>query len=255
MLLHKKEIIDHPPTGQAIPKSTFFNKFLTYIERAAGKRSILSFIFQGIILTLFGGIPTIFGSIMRGKVYKFILGKNGKSCLVGKSVRFAIPSRIFFGDRVVIGEYCYIDPKSIRSKIIFGNDVYVSRLCRLTGGSSKDYTGEVLIGDSVHIGQSCFFDGTGKLRVGKDSVLGPNVSLLTANHEFKDPSIPIRYQGAVAKTINVEEDVWLGAHVIVLGEVTIGKGSVIGAGSVVTKDIPPYSIAVGNPARVVGKRD
>ncbi len=254
MLLHKKEIKDHPPTGQAIPKSSFSNNFFTYIERVTGKRSIIGFIFLGTILLLFEGIPTIFGFIVRGRVYKVILGRIGKSCLVGKNVRLAISSRIFLGDRVVIGEYCYIDPKSIHSKIILGNDVYISRLCRLTSGSSENSIGEVLIGDSVHIGQNCFFDGTGKLMVGKDSVLGPNVSLLTANHEFKDPTIPIRFQGAIAKTITIEEDVWVGANVIVLGSVTIGKGAVIGAGSVVTKNIPPYSIVVGNPAKIVGKR-
>jgi len=246
--------ISHPPTGQAIPKSRFFNNFLKYIERATGKRSIFRFILQGTILTLFGWIPTIFGSILRPIAYRAILGKIGKSCLIEKNVRFAIPSRIFSGDRVFIGEYSYLDPKSIRTEIVLGNDVYISRLCRLSSGSSEDYRGEVVIEDSVHIGQNCFIDGTGKLKIGKDSVLGPNVVILTGNHEFKNPTVPIRLQGGIPKPIVIEEDVWLGANVIVLGDVTIGKGSVIGAGSVVAKDILPYSVAVGVPAKVIGKR-
>ena len=246
--------ISHPPTGQAIPKGSLFDKFLKYAERVTGKRSIFRFIFQGTILTLFGWIPTIVGSILRPMMYRVILGKIGKGCLIEKNVRLAIPSRLFLGDRVFIGEYSYLDPKSIRTKIVLGSDVYISRLCRLSSGSSEDYIGEVIIEDSVHVGQNCFIDGTGKLKISKDSVLGPNVVFLTGNHEFKNPTVPIRFQGGIPKPIVIEEDVWLGANVIVLGAVTIGKGSVIGAGSVVTKDIPPYSVAIGVPAKVIGKR-
>ena len=246
--------ISHPPTGQAIPKGGFFDNFPKYVERVTGKRSISYFIFQCTILTLFGWIPTIFGSILRQKVYRSIFGKIGKSCLIEKNVHLAIHSRIFLGDRVFIGEYTYIDPKSIRSKIMLGDDVYISRLCRVSGGSSEDYVGAVLIEDSVHVGQNCYIDGIGKLKIGKDSILGPNVVILTGNHGFQDPTVPIRLQGVIPKPTVIEEDVWIGANAIVLEDVYIGKGSVIGAGSVVTKDIPPYSIAVGVPAKVIGKR-
>lgn len=248
--------ISHLPTGQAIPRSGFFSKFNKYIERVTGKRSISGFVFQGTVLTALEGIPTILGSILRAVIYRAILGKVGRNCLIGKYIRIVIPSRIFLGDRVHIGEYSYIDPKSIRTRIVLGNDVYISRFCRLSSGSSEDgdYIGELIIEDSVHVGQNCFIDGTGKLRICKDSVLGPNVVLLTGNHEFKNPTIPIRLQGGIPKPVVIEEDVWIGANVTVLGGVNIGKGSVIGAGSVVTKDVPPYSIAVGVPARVIDKR-
>ena len=244
----------HPPTGQAISKGTFFDNFMKYIERVTGKRSIFIFIFQGSILTLFGWIPTIFGCILRGMIYKAILPKIGKTCLIEKNVHLAIPSRIFLGDRVFIGEYSYLDPKSIRTKLILGNDVYISRLCRLSSGSSEDYIGEVSIADSVHVGQNCFIDGGGKVRIGKETLLGPNVAILSMDHQFDNPEVPIRFQGAVAKPIILDEDVWIAANVVILGGVTIGKGSVVAAGSVVTKDIPPYSIAVGTPAKVVGQR-
>jgi acetyltransferase-like isoleucine patch superfamily enzyme len=74
------------------------------------------------------------------------------------------------------------------------------------------------------------------------------------NHNFADPTQPICKQGNSYKGITVEEDCWLGSGVRVLDGVTIGRGSIIGAGAVVTKDIPPYSIAVGVPAKVVSQR-
>ncbi len=244
----------HPPTGEAIPKGGVVNKFLKYIERVTGKKNIFYFLFQGIVLTVFGWIPTIFGSMLRAIMYKTVFGGIGRSCLIDKNVRIAIPSKIFLGDRVFIGEYSYIDPKSGRSKITLGNDVYISRLCRISGGGSEDYVGEVIIGDSVHVGQNCFLDGTGKLKIGKDSLLGPNVVILTGNHGFRNPNVLIRLQGILPRPTTIEENVWVGANAIILDGITIGKGSVVGAGSVVTKDIPPYSIAVGVPAKIIGQR-
>ena len=76
----------------------------------------------------------------------------------------------------------------------------------------------------------------------------------TAGHNFERADIPIRNQGHICKNIMIEDVVWLGANVVVLGGVTIGKGCVIGAGSVVTKNIEAYSIAVGVPAKVIKNR-
>ncbi|MBW4645979.1 MAG: acyltransferase [Goleter apudmare HA4340-LM2] len=74
------------------------------------------------------------------------------------------------------------------------------------------------------------------------------------NHNFADPTIPMSKQGVSRKGIVIEDDCWLGHGVTVLDGVTIGKGSVIGAGAVVNKDIPPFSVAVGIPARVIKSR-
>ncbi len=75
------------------------------------------------------------------------------------------------------------------------------------------------------------------------------------SHNFSDPNIPINQQGLTCKGILIEDDCWLGTGVRVLDGVTIGRGSIVGAGAVVTKSLPPYSIAVGVPARVIDRRD
>jgi acetyltransferase-like isoleucine patch superfamily enzyme len=94
----------------------------------------------------------------------------------------------------------------------------------------------------------------GEIVIGSDVMIGPYCVLRSADHVYSDPKTPMRLQGHAAGKIVIEDDVWLSSHVVVTRGITIGKGSVIGAQSVVTHDIPPYSIAFGAPARVTGKR-
>lgn len=116
-------------------------------------------------------------------------------------------------------------------------------------------TQTVSIGSRVTFNVGVVIDGShGEIRIGDDVLMGPYCVLRAADHGFDDVSRPIREQEYVSGTIIVEDDVWLGSHVVVKGGVTIGRGSVIGAHSVVTKDIPPYSVAIGVPARVATTR-
>jgi acetyltransferase-like isoleucine patch superfamily enzyme len=78
---------------------------------------------------------------------------------------------------------------------------------------------------------------------------------MPSNHVFEDPKTPIRLQGIRAEGIIIKDDVWLGTGVRVLDGITIGKGSIVGAGAVVTKDVPDYAIVTGVPARVTGWRN
>jgi maltose O-acetyltransferase len=91
--------------------------------------------------------------------------------------------------------------------------------------------------------------------LGNDVVMGPDVVLMTTSHAFDDLNLPIRLQGSLAiRPIVVEDDVWLGTRVVVLPGVCIGKGSVIGANSLVTKNVPPYSVWGGIPAKHIRYR-
>src|SRR5207245_11031428 len=94
----------------------------------------------------------------------------------------------------------------------------------------------------------------GGVGVGKNLLIGPDSGVRAADDVFAGQNRPIGEQGHVGGVISVEEDCWLGSHVVVTRNVTIGKGSVVGAHSVVTKDIPPYSLAMGVPAIVKGSR-
>ena len=117
------------------------------------------------------------------------------------------------------------------------------------------YTGwEIEIGDYSSLGLNCMipFD----LKVGKDVMMGPDVVIVGNNHRFDNRDIPMRLQGVTeSPPVHIEDDVWIGARAIILPGIRIGKGAIIAAGAVITKDMPAYSICGGNPARVIRFRD
>jgi acetyltransferase-like isoleucine patch superfamily enzyme len=114
-----------------------------------------------------------------------------------------------------------------------------------------DYGTNVKLGHGVFINFNCTILDTCEVTVGARTLIGPNVSLYSGTH----PEDPILRNGTngpeLGKPIVIEEDVWIGGNVIILPGVTIGKGAVIGAGSVVTKNVPNFWIAAGNPAKAI----
>lgn len=110
------------------------------------------------------------------------------------------------------------------------------------------------IGNNVFINVGCILHAEGGLSIGDDTKIGPYTTVWTTNHIFERTDVPIRLQGLSLTPVLIGPNVWIGASVTILAGVTIGEGAVIGAGAVVTKDVPPYSVAVGNPAQVVKRR-
>lgn len=86
-------------------------------------------------------------------------------------------------------------------------------------------------------------------------MMGPDVLIIGQNHNFESVDLPMRLQGySSSEKVIIEDDVWIGARVVILPGVKIGSGSILGTASVVTKDIPPYAIIGGNPARLIRYR-
>lgn len=119
---------------------------------------------------------------------------------------------------------------------------------------------KISLGDNVIIrpGTMLFADPregeSGSITIEDNVMLGSGVHIYVHNHRYDDPNIPIIAQGHYSsQSITLKKGCWIGANAILLPGVTIGENSVIGAGSVVTSDIPPFSIAVGSPARVIKK--
>ena len=112
---------------------------------------------------------------------------------------------------------------------------------------------KISIGDNSGLGINSTVQGN--VDIGNNVMVGPEVYIYTQNHCHQRTDIPMIMQGYEAeKKVAIHDDVWIGARVIILPGVTIGRGCIIGAGSIVTKDIPEYSIAAGNPAKVIKSR-
>ncbi|QDL08434.1 sugar O-acetyltransferase [Brasilonema octagenarum UFV-E1] len=107
---------------------------------------------------------------------------------------------------------------------------------------------EIRVGRNVSVNQNCTFYDVGGLDIADDVMIGPNVSIITTGHPL-EPSQ--RRKVTIGKPIVIERNVWIATGAIIIGGVTIGKNSVVAAGSVVTKDVPPNALIGGNPARVI----
>lgn len=107
---------------------------------------------------------------------------------------------------------------------------------------------DISVGRNVFVNQNCTFYDLGGIDIADDVMIGPNVSIITSGHPL-EPSQ--RRSFVITKPIVIERNVWIAADVTIIGGVTVGENSVVAAGSVVTKDVPPNTLVGGNPARVI----
>lgn len=116
--------------------------------------------------------------------------------------------------------------------------------------------GSLEIGDRLRTNSGVIINASvaGTIVVGDDVLIGPNVVIRSASHTFSDPEQLIGSQGHIGGRIEIGSDVWLAANVVVLPNVTIGHGAVVAAGAVVTKDVAPFAVVAGVPARQIGSR-
>jgi len=127
-------------------------------------------------------------------------------------------------------------------------------------GSNLEIEGEVLFGkfSDVSIGNNVQINERSRLRsviIGNNVMIAPEVYILHSGHIFESTEVPMRFQGEKHYPVTIiEDDVWIGARAIINAGKKIGKGSIVAAGSVITKDIEPFSIVGGNPAKLIKKR-
>lgn len=202
-----------------------------------------------VLTGIIGVIPTPIGRVLRNVLYRLIFPRVGKSAYIQPNVRFIGTKAIEIGDNVRIYSGTYVSTRG--AKVCIENDVSINRDVDIR--ACEDGEG-IFIGEGTYIAPFVCIAGPGKVQIGKDCMIASHSSMYANNHRFMDRDVLIRCQGITTEGIVIEDDCWLGTGVRVVDGVRIGKGSVIGAGAVVTRNIPPYSIAVGVPARVIGTR-
>jgi maltose O-acetyltransferase len=147
----------------------------------------------------------------------------------------------------IIGRFCkdirYLSASKLLKKC--GKNVNIER--------NANFSRSTVIGNFSGIGENAKINAG--VTIGNYVLMGPDCMIYTQNHEYKDILIPIRSQGFMGiEPVVIEDDVWIGARVIILPGVKISRGSIIAAGSVVTKDVDEFSIVGGNPAKLIRKR-
>ncbi|MEH2066876.1 MAG: acyltransferase [Nostoc sp.] len=205
-----------------------------------------------LVTTVLGDIPTvILGPKLRNLGYRTIFAQIGSPVYIQNGVEFNGTSCIEIGNGVYIFQGVRMDARGDKNnRIRLGNRVAIERYTDI-GCLSDTY---IHIDEDTFIGPNVCIEGPGDIKIGKHCMIAAHSGIYANNHNFADPIEPMKYQGVTCKGIVIEDDCWLGHGVTVLDGVTIGRGCVIGAGAVVNKDIPPFSVAVGIPARVIKKR-
>jgi acetyltransferase-like isoleucine patch superfamily enzyme len=201
------------------------------------------------ITALIGSIPMIVGKKLRQFIYPSLFKKFGRNVDIEPGVQFICSQAMQIGTTSSVCSYTLIN-------CWHGGEFIVGDFCRIDRGVHVQTIGATIeLGERVYLGPYVCMAGPGNITIGRDTMIASHTSIYANNHGFSDPNVPIALQEVSAKGIEIGEDCWIGSGVRILDGVTIGRGSVIGAGAVVTKSIPAYSIAVGVPAKVIGRRD
>ena len=131
-----------------------------------------------------------------------------------------------------------------------GNGVRMGRGCFVTASDGELVLHDcVALSPNVHVGADA-----GRIEIGAHTAVGPGTVIRAANHCIARQDVPIMHQGHVPGQIIIEEDVWIGANCVITPDVRIGRGAVVGAGAVVTRNVAPFSIVGGVPAKLIGMR-
>jgi acetyltransferase-like isoleucine patch superfamily enzyme len=166
---------------------------------------------------------------------KLIFGHYGRNVYIHPGGRIVRPRFISVGDNVRIGK---------------NTDIYVHPKRQ----DSKEFV--LKIGNNVHIGNYNIIGARNSVVLEENALLGPRVIIVDHSHHYEDVQVPVKSQAVTeGGHVRIERDCWIGANVFVFPNVTIGRHAIIGANSVVNGDIPPYSVAVGTPARVIKRYD
>ena len=186
--------------------------------------------------------------VLRGLWKRLFIKEVHGLFLVGKHTSITHGKHIRCGRNVKFEDYTEIH--GLCEELVFGNNVTISRgvMIRPSSYYGGDYGKGLVIGDNSSIGPHGYVGCSGKITIGKNVMFGPKCSLFAENHIFSNTRLDIKSQGVAQKGITIEDDCWIGSNCVILDGVRIGKGSVIGAGTLVSKDIAPGSI-------VMDKRD
>lgn len=227
------------------------NRLSLYLHRQSS--SFPRYVWEQFILSLFGWIPTIIGIALRAIVYHLIMDIQGVVAIEnGVRIRFAKNVRLARGVYIDEGVYLHALPHGIE----IGENTYVMHHAELHVYNFRDLPkAGIRIGKNCLISEFSVLRGQGGITIGDNVYTSPFVQIVAVNHVYDDPNRPIIEQGITAQGIVIEDNAWIGSSAIILDGVRVGKGAVVAAGAVVSKDVPPHTVVAGVPAKVIKEID
>jgi acetyltransferase-like isoleucine patch superfamily enzyme len=191
---------------------------------------------------------------LRGMVNAWRFRSCGTRLCVGRGAAFYFPSQIELGSHVVLEREVTLNGLSQKG-LHLGNHVHIRERTALQATSVLDMPGiGMTIGAHTYIGPDCILGAGGGIEIGSNVLLGAGVHILAENHRFDAVAHTVAEQGVSRRGIVIEDGCWIGNRAIILDGVTLGRGCVVGAGSIVTKSFPAGSVIVGNPAKLLRTR-
>lgn len=219
-----------------------------YREMVIGDRGWGSLIYYEFTILLFSLIPGALGIVLRRLFFNPLFKHVGRNVVFGRNIVLRQPQKIKIGDNVIIDDDCTLDAKGESNDgITIGDMVTIGRFSAIV---CKD--ADIEVGSHVNIGSNVkvIAANKGKINIGNSIDIGSSCHFSGGSYDYSDTDQLPSSQRIETKGIEVQDLAWIGAGVIILDGVTIGTKSIVGAGAVVTGDIPPNSIAAGVPAEV-----
>jgi acetyltransferase-like isoleucine patch superfamily enzyme len=237
---------------QAALTDTRMSALQKYQNIAVGEKGLVALLRYEFFTCCLAGLPGALGLWLRGRLYQRFLGHVGRNVVIGKNVSIRNPRKILIGDHVVIDDDCVLDAKGQKNVgIVIGNNVVLSRNTILSckGGS-------IVIGNNTNISVNCTLISESSVHIGANVLFAAYCYVIAGgNHGMDRTDIAVIQQDSFSKGgVTIEDNVWLGAGVKVLDGVKIERDAIAGAGSVVTRGVPPFTVVAGVPAKVVKSR-
>ena len=215
-----------------------------------GRRGFFNLLKYETITMLFQNMPGALGIFLRNLFYPLLFKKVGKGVSFGRGITIRHPNKISIENDVVVDDFCVLDAKGLGNKGIYISEkTFVGR-----GSILYCKNGDITLGKNVNIGfNSMIFSGS-KVILGENTILASFVYIIGGGHDYSRTDIPVSEQEKPSVGIRIDKNCWLGAGVKVFDGVNIGEDTIVGAGAVVIRDLPAFSIAAGVPARVAKSR-
>ena len=187
---------------------------------------------------------------LRTRVSLLRVGRAGPGVDLEDGVLLASPARISLGEGSSIGRGAALRANTKVSPGI----TLLPRVSLKDGVILNANTGSITIGERSWLGPYCVIYGNGGVDIGRDVMIAAHTLITSVGHEHESLDVPMMNQPLRLAPVRIEDDVWIGARCTLLPGITVGRGAIVGAGSVVTRDVAPWAIVGGVPARVVGQR-